>query len=1372
MADRAPLAGEPPPPVCVTRWNEARHRSLFVGSALADSGGAIAAAARGTSRSTSSVHHKSAHRKSTKAAAARQSRASSTLAARTSKAYGGRSSVGAGSEGGTGQPAANVAELSYLQLCSLHQVRPNSGLLNTLQGLDMDKGTALTDLDLNGNHLGSRGVSVVFDLVSCSQRLTTLKLSGQQLNAQSLAQLLDVLHTHLSLRSLDLSNNTLSIAAARALSEFASATSTLEGVDVSATHITQEWSDRINTRLKDVWQRRVLGTISEPVYRPLSTHRVVRLLVLASDAASFADELRALDGVLQRVNAVLQTRGVSLLPLVASDAHRPAPSLCFLADAVHAARDSLNENLPWVVAFDNPDADTMGAADTRGGLPDTLARLLRGDDEGCSVPRPSLTSYEAVLRYVESLQRAVPPPAPLRDKNGVQRAPVRREVPNVFLFVRAAAVARGSGAARRLAQGRRCVARCVASRAGGGAAAAPAAGNNDASLSVFASLAASQLMVGFDEVYSPTSESDSAAQVLPCAAAAYPPGHFTAAELYGEGAPVFEEGLPQTLKNQWFVADQLLRNYQGRPAAEQELLGYCERYEPESGVTYPLLVYGQSGTGKATSLARLAKELQREDGPCARVLPLFVGRGRDSTRLTDVLRLLTPAVREAFEMPAVAQATEAHALLAEWRELVSSPVVLTQPRKVVVLLANLEAVEDGEGGLLLPLSLNAHVRVVATLASHEPLLRTLRTRVPQPYELLLTPFDGKTCHNILAGALTSHVPGLSKETGGAAAGDSDNEEESAAEGVITKPSNPPDAVCFKDHGGCPLYLHIAALLLDAQAASLSGAADTLAAVNRLPECTQAAVDALLVAWEAAHGAATVRRVLTFACLRRNGFCVTEVQGVLGEATTLGGGAAATAAAASPAAVSAFVLRLEAVLLRHGDGLCSLAHSELCTGVERRYGLLAEEEDAADGEAVPVERYYAALARQCFRHLAGDSGVVEVYRQDIALAEVVGALVQGGRVLEAYAVVADPSFIERKLQASFTSVVRDCEAVEHAIRRSAEAGVEGFASWQFRPTAEIAMLRAIRRMCVDHEAALRRFPSVLQAALSLPSSSPVYKAVCASIEGSGVPHPLLKWRNKRTRPSLAVSTLDVTGGSEAVLHVAFRPANIDDTSVCALTTRATVYVCSAGTVLNRLAIADSLAAPMDGFLASTFTPDGRLIVTACPTQVVVWDASDKDTPLLHNVMDLAPSMKRCLSHDGQTIVAVQLNTGKGCILDTRTGRIVSTLKPHGIPHDICLCLLCCVLPSCHTVEEEQIRDIFFAASCLTAVSIGCGTVCVYSGKYQVSYGGHQVCCLPHAPFFIPFFVCLSCRASLAVRTSRQTESWVHRLTTRQSTSGQP
>eukprot|EP01059_Diplonema_ambulator_P010803 TRINITY_DN20834_c0_g2_i1.p1 TRINITY_DN20834_c0_g2~~TRINITY_DN20834_c0_g2_i1.p1 ORF type:complete len:330 (+),score=42.67 TRINITY_DN20834_c0_g2_i1:469-1458(+) len=261
-------------------------------------------------------------------------------------------------------------------------------------------------------------------------------------------------------------------------------------------------------------------------------------------------------------------------------------------------------------------------------------------------------------------------------------------------------------------------------------------------------------------------------------------------------------------------------------------------------------------------------------------------------------------------------------------------------------------------------------------------------------------------------------------------------------------------------------------------------------------------------------------------------------------------------------------------------------------------------------------------------------------------------------------VTDLNFVERKLQAGFFwEMLSDTEKVEAENRRCMEAFIDGFETYQFRPVPEIDTLRAVRSVCIEQERVLRAYPSVLQVCLNMPPANDCYKIAMKILEVDGVPHPLLKWVNKRCRPSLATSTLRI---GEPVVHVSFSQETRDDKLLIA-TTRPAVYVCTSCSVAKRLAITDKLSAPPDGYLASTFTPDSSLIITAAATQLIVW-RWEAEAPVLHNLMDMAPSITRCMSYDGITCVATQTNTGKGAIIETRKGRAISTLKPHGV----CVC----------------------------------------------------------------------------------------------------
>eukprot|EP01063_Lacrimia_lanifica_P000039 TRINITY_DN1001_c0_g3_i1.p1 TRINITY_DN1001_c0_g3~~TRINITY_DN1001_c0_g3_i1.p1 ORF type:complete len:1733 (+),score=651.29 TRINITY_DN1001_c0_g3_i1:59-5257(+) len=1239
------------PPACVTRWQESRYKRLVIAQRLNAQQVVRTQNTRQSQRS--STRKGSSLRCSTKFSTATSShlRHSSAKALQEQE-----------------KPALHLVHAAYLQLCESFSVRPNSGVVKYLSTLNLDQGNALSTLDASANHLGKMGLKVVCELTKCSQRLSVLNLAQQNINAATLAEMLGMLYTHKGLRKVDISQNPLSITAARMLTELAGQTERLEEVRVSGTHITDEWAARINTRLQDNHTRRIEGLIHEPIYRSKWQFRYVSITVLTSSTASFAAELALLNAeVFPRINSVLQLEGVSLLPLVI-EAHPEGEKIENWIASLEHSRDQLNLNLPWVIVFydETDEAQKVGAVPSAMELPNETARRVIAAEGGADAPKIAVA-----MSYLHHLLEEIPPHPPLIDKNGNKRAPLRGQTPAVHLFHRGATLPDLSYLTP-LVNHRLC------SWYSYGSEALP---------HVFTSAVVSQVAVCLDEVYPQGSHTHDQALVAASAEEHYPPEHLTVGDLFGDHPS-------QTSADQWLIIESLLQNYQRRPFVEQELLGYCDTYTPEGQCAYPLILYGQTGIGKTTIVAYVARELKRK--LTSIVIPIFVGASGATATEDGLLRELIEAVRHAYDMPPIGHALEAHALHAEWAELTGTPDV--ERPKVVILLAGLDELGDDNIGLgVIPASTATNVRVAATVASHSPLLKRLRERVPQPYEVLLPVFHRKECLHILKHSLRIEVPGLS-----------DPDKQDVDEGVIAEPSNPADAVCFKDHGTCPLFLHLTAWLFHLHANDIKDEASALALIRSFPETISDAYVCIIKDLEARFGEVLVEKALTFLCLCKDGFRPEEFLSVLKEECIKWAPGAVLEKLAAEARESKqqkevfspgdqsrdtamlWVLLQPLLAQRGGGGMYTAGHSEFLRVIKRRY----------PKSLVSGDNLYCALAVHQFKQLSSQLTTPFVHGR--ALSSLPNALLNSSRVIDAYVLVTDPGFIERKIQAGlYFGLLADTEHVERELRRCIEAGIEGFESYQFKPSPEINHLRAVRDMCVRNEKLLRYCPSVLQVGLSLPDSNSFYKAVHEIIEDQPLPHPLLKLLNKKTRVGLASKSFQLGDGTP-VVHVSFCP-NSDQGLLLAATTASAVYICDTNQVLQKLQVNEELTKPEDGFLSSVFTPDGKMVVTSAATQVLVWIWEETEAPLRHNILDVAPSITRCLSHDGVAICAVQLGTGKGAVLETRKGRTISTLRAH--------------------VNDEPIRNIFYAAATHSVVSVGLGTICVYNGSDQVAYEGH-------------------------------------------------
>ncbi|KAJ9451682.1 Vegetative incompatibility protein HET-E-1 [Diplonema papillatum] len=1338
-------------PACIEKWLGRRSCGLPVAEMLHVKDEAKAKARQATCRSRSSV------------------RARSSL-----KPTGGgrQSSAREPQQGGAG--AVDLVEAAYAQLCKEHGVKQNTGLINCLRALPDDDAAALKVLDLNDNYVGASGLRIVVDLLGCSSRLRVLGLAQQGIDAKALNAMLPAISAHTALRVVDLSHNPLAVTAARLLADLARNTETLEEVRLRGTRIVAQWDDRIRSRLADVRQRRIAGVDATPVYRTLRYRTYVNCLVYATDADLFDKELAQLDTVVfPRLNTTLEARGVTLIPIFA----HPKTSAEVLVRFVDECADQLNHGLPWVV-------------------------LLAGPTDATSAPAsPGATRFESVCAHVGRQLDALEPQPAVVDKNGRWRRALRAQVPAVQVVT-------GS-----LDRGRApCLPACLRALAAHRLVtfgAAPAAGFPH----VFNAAMASRMLHCLDTVYPAASVTDDAMLAATSASLHYPPRNLPVHVLHGAlpdppsapedptaseppvqpaveepPNPAVDEEFYQkqhaVLHRQWCAAAGLLGEHCARRLVEDELLGYCRRYEPEGDWTYPLILYGRDGLGKSATLAWLARELRTTGGGAGEetegeaqrparvphreakkplvVLPVFLGHGPEGRDVWSVVEAFVPVLREALGVEREALAAAAtrrggrDALLKEWHELLSAPC--DSPRKVVVLLVGVTQVLCGDGLLLVPTTLNVHTRVVASIMTPSPDLNEVRARVPRPYELLLTDLTRPQCIAYLQHHLhPTTIPGLDPSAPLATQSD---------EGVLTRPSNAADAIVFKQCGVCPLYLRLLVLILKAEAGSLGGEGEVLSFVDGLPETILEVFGYLLGRLEARFGVDLVTAAFVAIALHPTGFRQETILTVLRTECVYNN----TAGPAQEGPVgwldTFWIDSVVPLLSSTDDGLSFLLHPCLRAAVEVRYVT----------PALPVEKYHGALAKRCFRVLLHPFS--SAYKQRLALEALPDHLLGAGRVLDALLLVTDPTYIERELQAGLsyespcaafkaryvtpalpvekyhgalpkrcfrvllhpflsaykqqlalealllvtdpTYIERELQAglsyelvaatarVEASVAKCGELFVEGFESNQFKPVREVHALRAVRALLADQRKYLDRHPSVLQACANLPRRNPLHVAFrCHVAAPRGVPHPLLQWRNQAPRACLASRTVRF---DEPVVHVAFsRPAD-GGSILFAATTSGAVYICEGSAVTSRLSLADSVEAPPDGFLASHFTNDGLSLVTAAATQLVVWRVGAEDGALLHNILDVSPSITRPLSFDSVTCVAVQLASGKGAVIDTRKGRVISTLRPH--------------------VDEEPIRNIFYTSSSNTVVSVGLNTICVYVESEQAVVRGHQACFFSH------------------------------------------
>ena len=1107
----------------------------------------------------------------------------------------------------------SLVENSYLQLCKEYCVKANSGILNYLQSSSTDDRCALRELDTSDNHLGSNGLQVVIELLRCSRRMKCLKLSQQNINAAQLTELLKIVRNHQGLTSIDLSSNPLSITAARMLTELARNTTVLESIDITDTHITPEWCDRIRLRLCDIQTNRIEGINSEPIYRPRFTHRHIHLTVILSNPSKMSGEVRLLKSeIFPHVNSVLHDRGVSLVPMVIQN--DKSETMLNWKAAIDFSRDSFNFFLPWVLLLCDDD-------DSTGGI------------------------LEDVISYmIEELDK-VPPHPPLTDKNGNRRPPLREQTACLHVFFNTTAnCVQKPKKYQSILQHRLCL----------------SCSYSESSMpSIFCATVVSQLLVCFDKIYSKRSHvpvcesnsfvdiasealiaeeigynnwekdySDRVEKVISSAELYYPPKSMSCKELYS----VREKWETDLLTRQWFIADVLLSGYQSRPGAEMELLRYCEHYDPEIDCTYPLVLYGQTGVGKATLISWLCQSLKRStNSNTYAIIPLFIGEGQVRS-VCDLLRHLITAVRGVFELPPPTQLLDTRSLVSEWNKLLTSNVISS--KRIILLLSGIERAALDEGDLFLPLSLSVNVRMVVSVASHSIILKRLREKTPQPYEVLLTGLERQESLSVLHHHLTVKVPGLCSE----------EKNTIIDQGVIKQPSNAGDAVCFKDHGTCPLYLILLSEVLRINKLKLTSEESSLELIRELPETISDSFMYIIKYWESLYGDDFIKKTLALISLSLNGFIPEVLFGILQQNLV------SFSQKTAPARIDMFWVDLLPFIREQCNGIYTFIHSELGEVVTKY----------CRSERNQSEKYHNAAAHLYFQYLSSSPSP---YLKNIALAELPTQLLKAGRVTDALLVVTDPNFIEQKFQADlYWNLLSDTDEIEREMLQCSEAGIDGFTSHQFKPSPEIQLLRSVRSLCINHENSLMLHPSILQIGLNMPPSSRCFKAVDRLLKSEGVPHPLLLNINKRNRGSLAQSVIQVS--NQAVVHVAFTQGDHKLGTLLVATTASTVSVCTMSSVIKRLSIVDEVAAPPEGFLSSVFTPDGLMIVSSAATQVVVW-LWEAEAPVLHNTFDMSPSITRCLCHDGVAICAVQLATGKGCIIETRKGRVISTLKAHGM-----------------------------------------------------------------------------------------------------------
>lgn len=765
----------------------------------------------------------------------------------------------------------------YADCCARWQAKPNEAIRRQIDRCDLMN---LTVVDATNTFLGSPNAHAVIDFAAQHRCLEELLLPQNGLDMDCIRHLCEVLQAgaHPRLRHVDVSCNDLTVPSVRLLWQAACAVPTLTKVSVAGCGVSSEWVERLErtTAANADLQRFGYLTYGPPRQPPGSWHTAFILLL----------------GATQHVTRYT----THVLPVLASYTAKMRVRVAPLVIRPEDSREQVERKLDCCRV-------------SQGGEGRTWCVVLV--DAAC----PLSIREQHALRHVLS-EGPLPPPEPLFDKQGRQRAATHRLTQTLFVYY-----ANPSNRVEEVGDGVEALPPAKWLRMTGlGTASVDTPGKEATDPQPFDELVLQPACVLTDASYEVRCMSDLLVALqtvfrepldidIDIDGGGGGAGGGEDGDLEG-GPPVLaieEDARATSTGAPAAAATDAARGGGGdlpfeelRPRVYAAVRSYILGSEDSTSslrVNVPLLVYGCRSTGKSALLSQVGRACAREQ-PQRRVVELSVGVGTTSlvVLLLRVLAVFTGEDGAARRAPFRSFRDVIAAVRAAIEGYAGPPLTL-----LLLCIDNVDTCGQPLAAAIawLPASLPSTVGCVLTLSTESPLLPALRRHVPQPLELLVAQFEEGARLAVLRFYLQQRgvsLPGLTDPHASPAA---------AAAALYAEAHNPAgpsyteaeEAYLAKDGATNVLFARLVAARARAVLASVSvrrqkkgPPLDVPAFVqDRLPNTVEEAVVAAATTAEVIGDAQTVRCVL--ACLCVSPLPVPDLQFICEE---LGGCEAQTA----------------------------------------------------------------------------------------------------------------------------------------------------------------------------------------------------------------------------------------------------------------------------------------------------------------------------------------------------------------------------------------------------------------------------------------------------------------------------------------------
>eukprot|EP01006_Ploeotia_vitrea_P019902 TRINITY_DN52157_c0_g2_i1.p1 TRINITY_DN52157_c0_g2~~TRINITY_DN52157_c0_g2_i1.p1 ORF type:complete len:200 (-),score=21.63 TRINITY_DN52157_c0_g2_i1:437-1036(-) len=131
----------------------------------------------------------------------------------------------------------------YIFHCDRYCCVPNSLFIAKLA--EADNGGVLEHMDFSSNYIGTIGLLPVLEIADMLGTVKTLNFTAQRFNDSSIATICSILYDHPTLEDINLSKNPIGVKSARALHDLVSKNKVITNLDVSETHIPDDWVKKL-----------------------------------------------------------------------------------------------------------------------------------------------------------------------------------------------------------------------------------------------------------------------------------------------------------------------------------------------------------------------------------------------------------------------------------------------------------------------------------------------------------------------------------------------------------------------------------------------------------------------------------------------------------------------------------------------------------------------------------------------------------------------------------------------------------------------------------------------------------------------------------------------------------------------------------------------------------------------------------------------------------------------------------------------------------------------------------------------------------------------------------------------------------------------